>query len=789
VPESADRPTVSQVASGERSGSLLYEGRRFPLGAGGLTIGRGTDSDVVLGSERVSRNHARVYGDVEGQFWIADLNSRHGTLVNGERFRDSSRRLRSGDTISIEGETLRFLSGQDTRLASRELPILGTQLVRFDGRRLSIGRDPANDVVLANPNVSRFHAEVVSADAGLELVDLHSTNGTRLNGEPVVRARVTSGAEIGIGPYRLVFDGTAFLARDDRGALRLDAEEVAVVVKGKQILASTSLALEPGEFVAIIGESGSGKTTLVKALAGVAAPSRGRITVNGEPVTLRLTDIGYVPQDEIVHAQLSISEALNYAARLRLPEDTSREEIEATVAQVLDELALAEHAETRIGLLSGGQRKRAGVAAELLNRPSLLFLDEPTSGLDPGLETKMMALLRELADRSRAVGVVTHATKNLDMCDKVAVMARGGEMSFYGSPEEGLDFFGVKDYDGIYSVLEERSSVERSVPGRTQEDAPAPGPLRERHEVVRRPERDESAPRTEGDELGPRPARGEPAPRAPRLKRRRFGRQARVLARRYLQVFARDRRNLLILLGQVPLLALAIAGLFEADVFVFGREDPNQVAQILFLLITTAIWFGSIDASREIIKERGLAARERAVGVRTSAYLVSKLLVLFALAAVQTLLMAAIVFGLRDLHEPFSTYAEVVIILVLTSFAAVGMGLLISALVRSEDQATSFIPLVLIPQLLFSGAIVAVDRMSEPVATLSSVVFAQWSFAGAGSAVDMNDRIAAVPEYAKVSDYGTSFFDLASTSTYLVLGAFMALFLVGVGALLRRRSD
>jgi ABC transport system ATP-binding/permease protein len=254
-------------------------------------------------------------------------------------------------------------------------------------------------------------------------------------------------------------------------------------------------------------------------------------------------------------------------------------------------------------------------------------------------------------------------------------------------------------------------------------------------------------------------------------------------------VFARDRRNLLILLGQVPLLALAIAGLFKADVFVFGREDPNQVAQVLFLLITTALWFGSIDASREIIKERGLAARERAVGVRTSAYLASKLLVLFALAAAQTLLLAAIVFGLRRLHEPFSVYAEVVIILILTSFAAVGMGLLISALVRSEDQATSFIPLVLIPQLLFSGAIVAVDRMSEPVATLSSVVFAQWSFAGAGSALDMNDRIAAVPEYAKVSDYGNAFFNLGSTTTYLVLGAFMAVFLVGVGALLRRRSE
>ena len=203
------------------------------------------------------------------------------------------------------------------------------------------------------------------------------------------------------------------------------------------ILNSASIAIEPGEFIAIIGESGSGKTTLLRALAGVVSPSKGRVTVNGEGIGTRLTDIGYVPQDEIVHPRLKVAEALYYAAALRLPRDSSQADIEKAVGRVLGELSLEERADVRIGALSGGQRKRVGVASELLNRPSLLFLDEPTTGLDPGLETRMMQLFRDLAETGeRAVAIVTHATKNLDLADRVCVMGQGGELTFLGPPED-----------------------------------------------------------------------------------------------------------------------------------------------------------------------------------------------------------------------------------------------------------------------------------------------------------------------------------------------------------------
>jgi ABC transport system ATP-binding/permease protein len=728
-----------------------------------VAIGRGEESDVMLSSERASRRHARVYGDGEGAFWVADLGSRHGTSLNGERFRDDARMLQSGDAIAFDGEVMRFISGDETRLASRAVPIAGTQIVRFDGRRLTIGRDPANDVVLEDPNVSRFHAEVVAKDGQIELVDLGSRNGTRLDGEPVGRAPVIAGAEVGIGPFGLIFDGTSFVSHDDRGALRLDAEDVFVTAKDKRILAETSLAIEPGEFVAIIGESGSGKSTLIKALAGVARPSGGRISVSGEPVSARLTDIGYVPQDDIVHPHLTVAEALRYAARLRLPQDTRSEEIEQAVTRVLDELALAEHANTRIASLSGGQRKRTAVAAELLNRPSLLFLDEPTTGLDPGLESRMMALLRELANNSRAVTIVTHATKNLRLCDKVAVMGRGGELTFYGAPDAAPAFFGTDDFDGIYQALEDRSAIEWR---REFESGPA-------------------------KDVGPGGADGGaaavPAVRRPSRGRRMLP-QARVLTRRYLQLLLRDRRNLALLIGQVPVLALANVALFQAGLFDRPGGSAADAVQLLFLLSITTIWLGSIDAAREIVKEKSVVEREAAIGMRLSAYLVSKALVLFALVTVQTLMFVGIVMAFRPLDASAGAYAEVLGLLVLTGFVAVGMGLLISVAVSSEDQAMSLNPLALIPQLLFAGAIVPVEKMGEPVQALSTLMFAQWSFAGIGTSLDMNERIAEDPQFATADRFGTNFFDVQATTAALVLLAFLLVFLASTALLLRRQT-
>jgi ABC-type multidrug transport system ATPase subunit/ABC-type multidrug transport system permease subunit len=743
------------------AGTLLYHGRRITLDQGGVTIGRVAGNDIVISKDSVSRRHARISLE-DGGHWITDLGSRNGTVLNGERFRDEARWLSSGDTAIIGGEALRFVGGQETQYGVGPPSVLRTERIAFQADRLTIGRDRSNDVVLDDPNVSRFHAEVVRHGELVELRDLASRNGTRVDGEPARRARLHAGSEVGIGPYRLVFDGRGFVARAERGALRLDAEGVVMRVKGKRILAPTSLTIEPGQLVAIIGESGSGKSTLIKALAGVTAPSEGTITVSGEPLASRLTDIGYLPQDEIVHGKLTVREALRFAAKLRLPHDTSKAETAESVERVLDELALGEHAETRIELLSGGQRKRVGLAVELLGRPSLLFLDEPTTGLDPGLETRMMALLRELADHSRAVVVVTHATKNLGMCGKLIVMGRGGDLCFQGTPDDARAFFGAKSYDEIYEALERRPAAEWRRRFLAEERQQAVAADRE----------------------------AEPPAAVRRRTRKRRGRvipQAAVLTRRYAQLFLRDRRNMLILIGQVPLLGLAIVGLFKGSAFSSHAQASDPV-KLLFLVVTTAIWLGSIDAAREIIKEKSVYVRESAVGVRMTAYLFSKAAVLFALAAVQTALLAAIVFAFQPLHEARHTYVVVVGMLVLTAFAAVGIGLVMSAAVRTQDQATSFIPLVLIPQLFFGGSIVPVATMSKPLADVSKLVVAQWSYAGMGSAIDLNARIAADKAYARVSEFGTAFFDTATRSVLLILIAFVVASFAGMAALLRRQA-
>ncbi len=260
-----------------------------------------------------------------------------------------------------------------------------------------------------------------------------------------------------------------------------------------------------------------------------------------------------------------------------------------------------------------------------------------------------------------------------------------------------------------------------------------------------------------------------------------------MLTGRYLKLIARDRRNLLILIGQVPIIALGIALLFQAGVLDGpGEGSPGDAAQLLFLLVTTSIWFGSLDGSREIIKERALSLREAAAGVGNAAYLFSKAAVLFGLVAVQALLMGLVVFAIRPLDAPTGAYLAVLAVLTLTGCVGVGMGLLISAFVDSEDQATSLVPLALIPQLLFAGAIVPVERMGAVIAAISNLIFARWSLATVGTEVELNARFAAAGGDS-ANPFGTSFFDLPLAAGVAILLLFGAAFFAGVYARLARR--
>jgi ABC transport system ATP-binding/permease protein len=519
---------------------------------------------------------------------------------------------------------------------------------------------------------------------------------------------------------------------------------VEVEVATALLLQPTSLTLEPGELVAIVGPSGSGKSTLLKTLGGITPASAGTVTVLGEDVGLRQADIAYVPQDDTLHHLLSIEEALTFAARLRLPEGHTAEEREAAISGVLEQVGLEDIRDRRIGNLSGGQRKRAAVALELIGGPELLLLDEPTTGLDPGLERRLMELTRDLADRGQGVLLVTHATQSLELCDRVAVMAAGGRLAYLGPPEEAPAAFGVERIEEVYAKLADEAERDE----RPQQRADSP-----------------IAP--------PRPASSRAIPR------RRILPQVRVLIRRYALLFVRDRRNATILAAQVVILGLGAALLFHSDVFAyteFGEaEHAAQSAQLIFLMVTVALWFGAISSVRQVVAERSVLRRELATGVRTEAYLLSKAIVLGAVTALQTVLFVWIVFALRPLGQPPpNAELHVIQICVLVGWVGMGFGLTLSAFARSENQATSFLPLILLPQLLFAGAIVTTKDLGQPIQWLSHLIAAQWGFAGVGNAIGMNARIAADPDFAVVSRYSSNFFNHGELQVAIALLAMIA---------------
>jgi ABC-type multidrug transport system ATPase subunit/pSer/pThr/pTyr-binding forkhead associated (FHA) protein len=673
------------------------------------------------------------------------------TFINGERLIPGERRtLRRGDTVSIGGEMLHYLPHGAEIQPLRPIQPVDAGRVRATKQAFVIGRGPESDLVLDHPTVSREHA-VIRAEPGRAVIeDRGSATGLRVNGEPVRRAILTAGDQIAIGPYRIIFDGEELVGRARAQGLPMAAFGVRVDVAAGTILQPTDVQLRPGELVAFVGESGAGKSTLLKALAGVTRPTQGRVLAGGEDVSARLTEIGYVPQFDIVHGQLTVREALDYAARLRLPADLSEPERATRVQEVIEQLGLAERADTRIDDLSGGQRKRAAVGTELLHRPGALFLDEPTTGLDPGLERRMMQLFRSFADSGQTVVVVTHATASISLCDRVVVMGRGGHVCFDGAPGAALEAFDVATFDEVYLELAgaDPADVAARLAGRLNVAVP---PV-----------------------LPPLPGRGQ------RQIQQAWQYQTKVLASRYATILLRDRRHLRSVLVQVPILGLLTALLFTSDVFRQANgEEPAHVfagksAQLLFLMVTIAIWLGAINAAREIVKERSVLARELAIGVQVRAYLASKLVVLFVLATAQTLLFSLIVLTLRPLHEASGAGLHLVEVLVLSSWIAVLMGLLVSAYATSEDQATGVIPLLLVPQLLFGGAIVALHEMSAPLKVLAALIPARWGFAAAGHTVQMQQRIAEDPTFSQASHYGSHFFSVPLLGYVAISAAFVA---------------
>lgn len=518
----------------------------------------------------------------------------------------------------------------------------------------------------------------------------------------------------------------------------IQAHGVTVHAGGQMILRPTSIDVPVGKLVGLIGPSGSGKSTLLRALAGVVIPAKGTIQLGGVPVRQRMTDVGYVPFGTLVHPELTVREALRYAAELRLPQ-ASGADLDARAEEVLGQLQMLDQADTRIERLSDGQRRRASCGIELVGRPSVLMLDEPATGLDAVLERRMMRLLRHLADEGRGVLVATHATSSLGLCDTVAVMAPGGELRFVGTPDETLTRFGVENFDEVYEAL-------------TLEEAP----------VHAEPTGDVPHP---------------PRARAPRGITPPLATQARVVASRYALCTLRNRRGLTLLIGQAPIIGLAIGFAIPRGVLTDQTLGQYYSVMLCFMLLIGSVWLGLIAACREVVRERAILDRETAVGVRIDAYLVAKCAVLFPLATVQVVLLVIPVLILQPLGLGLDANLQVLLVCIVAGWTAVAMGLWLSAAVDTPDQATSSVPLVLIPQLLLAGAIIPLASMFVPLKLLANLTVARWALTGLGSAMNLDTRLSG--DIATVTGFEPTFY---ATPVFVTIGIMLGGSLVMLSA-------
>jgi ABC-type multidrug transport system ATPase subunit len=596
---------------------------------------------------------------------------------------------------------------------------------------VSIGSDAANRLVLdAHDGVAPFHAEVRWSDGAPLVVDLGSPSGTYLNGAAVTEARLSEGDIIWIGAARLfLHDGALRFFQPSRG-VRVDARDLGRQVGKRTILQGVNLTFYPGEMVAIVGPSGAGKTTLLHLLLGLDAPTTGTVQYDGLPLSAHGQSIrsrlGYVPQQDIVHPELTARESLEAAARLRPETGAESRVLRQRIDGVLREVRLDQHADTRVGRLSGGQRKRACVAVELLTEPRIVFLDEPTSGLDPALDDQMMHLFRALADAGRTVVLTTHATRNLRICDRVVVVS-GGRVVFTGTPTEALDFFQVEDFSEIYAPL-------------LQVDA---GELRDRFEESPLYARVIEA---RMDSVGPAAAaRAGPQPRDALKRARTVGRQFSGLLRRDLQILTRDRVNLALKIAGPPLMAAALLLTFDSKIFAEGASQGGNVREaitVLYLASAICLFIAAITSSNAITRELAIYRRERIVNLSPVAYVASKFWWLGVTSILQGGLVVLVLAARIDFPSPKSEVLPLMFAaLALTAAAGGSLGLFISAMSPNADRAAVLAVLAIIPQLIFGGSTVPRAEMQWVALRISDVMTSKWVLELLGDITNLQRRI------------------------------------------------
>jgi ABC transport system ATP-binding/permease protein len=613
----------------------------------------------------------------------------------------------------------------------------GNKTVSLKQETISIGRDPNAKLQLDAPTICRNHATINQDRSGRYILRDHSINGVFVNDQRVIQAAIIAdGATITIAPFTLVVRGDEIQILDRGKQIRLDVHNLSLETNGKRRLDNISFSLEPGQFVALVGASGVGKSTLIRTLLGIEAPNQGIVYLNGTDLrqnfNIYRTQIGYVPQAEIVHMNLSVEEALIYAARLRLPPDI---DLESVVDRVLNDLKLTHRRTAMIANLSSEQRKWVSIGVELLTNPKLLFLDESTAGLDPGLDKQMMELLRDIAHQDgRIIVLATQSTTNITECDRTIFLGKDGKLCYFGAPTEALNFFGVTSFADIYIKLKEDAQIDRYVDSYNKSS------------YFQTYVTSTLSPTTNHNTLLPPPTAKPVNPI----------RQWLMFTQRQFSLITRDQVNLGLALFTAPAgLSLIKLALWDRDPFRVGSSPdpglPNLAVQVLFILTCAVLWVGLSSSLPEIVTERAIYLRERLINLRIPAYVGSKFAVLTALAIVQSILVTIVISIGFNSPAPglISWQLGIFINTFLTLTASFSLGLLVSAAVNNSSQANRILPIILLPQIIFSGVLFKLQGVGS---IISYLMLSRWAMGACGTIANLNNLVPTAVRTKAIAD-------------------------------------
>jgi len=679
-----------------------------------FTIGRNTTNDIIINSPNVSSVHVIISKNHDD--WIIEDVSSNGTYLNNFE----NKLIKHSKTNKLEKNEVLYLANyklQTNRIFQLiEKSSTAKQKLDFNKDEILLGRANSCDLTLDNPNISSEHAKITHENNAYYIIDLKSTNGTFVNFNPIKgKTKIHEGDKITLGVYTFEFSinqqDNFSLVQSDFG-IRVDIQNVSYIINTldenkkkikKAILDDINLSVYPGEFVGLMGLSGAGKTTLLNAMSGYIKATKGSIHINGIELYQNFETIkqyiGYVPQDDIIHPDLTVYESLMYSAKLRL--DLSEKEIKERIDKVLHDLDIHEIKNSLIGSankkgISGGQRRRVNLAIELIAEPELIFLDEPTSGLSSVDTKSVMETLKKLTDSGKTIIITIHqpSLSNYKMMDNVIILTHG-QCAYYGQNyPNSIRFFNnnqtsteiISDPDNALLGLDKGEEQGVNWKDKYQKSQVFKEYVTDR---INKPNT------TASDKMT-------------KKKKDSAFKQFFILTARYLKIKLKDVVNTSILLIQAPVIAVMIAMLFSESAY------NDMPITLLFVIAISAVWFGTINASREIVSEKAIFERERKVGIKVFPYIMSKFLILSVLCFLQSLMLVGVIELLPAFSLGFGeSFFELLLLVFLTSLSGLSIGLLVSTFSKSQAQALGLIPLVLLPMIIFGGGMLTIKQMNE----------------------------------------------------------------------------